>query len=99
MKLSNEDMFSSCIAASDNAGVDKINMDLQKRTDEIRRALLADTEDDAAESFDNLLTGTNPFENLTKWLLRQIPFRRDVSVIKARFGSAVASYFIFCRVV
>lgn len=81
-------------------GNEKINAELQKRTDEIRRALLNDNdEDNETESLDHLLKGSNILTTLTKLLKASVPFKKDINVIQARFGSAVASYFIFCRVV
>lgn len=76
-----------------------LNRELQRRTEEIRRALLTDTESDQFVTFDQILFGHNGFDNFIKWISQKIPFKKDIHTVHARFGGAVASYFIFCRYV
>lgn len=77
------------------------NNDLNKRSDAMRRALLSehDEDDAAAVAVDALL---HPHKKSLCVSLGQLqalltPFRADIRNIQARFGSSVASYFVYYR--
>lgn len=74
------------------------SVDAQRRAEELRKALLFDDDDNnLAIDFESLLQSKNVFAAIMEYLSLFDPFKRDISTIHARFGSSVASYFIFSR--
>lgn len=72
--------------------------DLQKRSEELRRALLYEADDDdVAVSLDDLWKAKDFRRQLYDWINNHLPFRKDIVKIQSRFGSSVASYFMFYR--
>jgi hypothetical protein len=75
------------------------SQELNKRSEDIRKALLFDNDDeDIGLSMEGLLSQHNNLKALMHKLQSLLtPFRRDIRTIQARFGSSTASYFIFYR--
>lgn len=74
------------------------SVDAQRRAEELRKALLfEDDENNLDIDFESLLQSKNIFAALMDYLSIWDPFKRDIGTIHARFGSSVASYFIFSR--
>jgi hypothetical protein len=75
------------------------NASFHARGEEIRKALLADDDDNGGESFsmDDLLSARHGLKVLTLYLKKMLPFKTVVRQIQARFGSSVASYYVFYR--
>lgn len=71
--------------------------DLQKRSEDLRRALLFEDESEVVISFDSLLKSRNVLVVLKEYIAQLKPFKRDIRMVQARFGSSVASYFLFYR--
>jgi chromosome segregation ATPase len=87
---------SSSAIGGGNKGNEKY--DLQKRSDELRKLLLFENDDeDIAISLDDLFKGKNLLNILSEFINYFIPLKRDISTIQSRYGTSVASYFLFYR--
>lgn len=75
--------------------------EVNKRTEQMRKALLSDDNDEgvAALSLNDFMASKNYYKSLKAWLLQSLPFKRDIRTVQARFGTSVASYFVFKRLV
>lgn len=72
--------------------------DMNKRSEQIRKALLSGEGDtELGVSIEALLQSPDLLSMLRGWLLLHLPFRRDLRQIQAKFGSSIASYFTFMR--
>lgn len=70
---------------------------MQKRADELRKALLFENEEDMAINLESILQSKNFWQAIKDYMAYYDPFKRDLSLIQARFGSSVVSYFVFYR--
>lgn len=70
---------------------------MQKRAEELRRALLFENEEDTAINLESILQSKNIWVAIYEYFATVDPFKRDIGLIQSRFGSSVASYFIFNR--
>lgn len=78
----------------------KPNEELQKRAEELRKALLyANDDEGVAITLDDIWKAKDIRKQLFEWLNNHMPFKKDISKIQSRFGSSVASYFVFYRFV
>lgn len=82
-------------------GLTQADQDMLKRHEQFRKALLFENDEEEenkelnALSFDKLFRSANIYSTLKQYILLYcIPLRRDILTIQARFGTAVASYFI-----
>ncbi|RYH29675.1 hypothetical protein EON65_07700 [archaeon] len=77
----------------------KLAIDLQKRSEELRKMLLNENEDDQNSiTMSELWTGKDVKRSLQEVFNYYFaPFRKDIQKIQASFGAAVASYFLFYR--
>lgn len=83
-----------------NAATNQQVADMNKRAEEIRKALLSDDSEEVAVSFDDLFHSKNVLHVIYQWLkLKVTPFKRDITQIQAKFGSSISSYFVFVRFV
>jgi hypothetical protein len=80
-------------------GATQQELEMNKRSEQIRKALLADDGEDVAVNMDDLYKSRNIVAIIQGWLFKYQPFKRDIRQTQARFGSSVASYFIFLRFV
>lgn len=79
-------------------GIGNKKDELYYRSEQIRKALLSDeNEDETAITFDSLLKTYGVKDAIIHYLSVFAPFRRDIRTVQARFGTGVASYFIFYR--
>lgn len=79
-------------------GGGRANEELQKRSDDLRKALLFENDDeDVAITLDDLWKAKNFGKRLMEYINYVMPFKKDISKIQSSFGSSVASYFIFYR--
>eukprot|EP01031_Cornospumella_fuschlensis_P025600 gene25600-30915_t len=79
----------------------KLAIDLQKRSEELRKMLLNENEDDQNSiTISELWTGKDVKKSLQEVFNYYFaPFRKDIQKIQASYGAAVASYFLFYRFV
>jgi hypothetical protein len=70
---------------------------MQKRAEELRRALLFESEEEAVINLESILQSKNLWVAIHEYVASFDPFKRDLSLIQSRYGSSVASYFIFTR--
>ena len=107
LKETNEHLEKQLEEAAENSGntnnfvtVAKRNKSITREasTDQaaLRKALLMDDVNDVKLNLHNL-TASNVRLKLKLLMKRLLPFKRDIQVIKSRFGASVAVYFIFCR--
>lgn len=82
---------------SKSSEINAQNDAMQKRADELRRALLFENEEDTVINLENILQSKNVWIAIQEYVASLDPFKRDLSLIQSRFGSSVASYFIFTR--
>ncbi|KAJ1434367.1 hypothetical protein B484DRAFT_326147, partial [Ochromonadaceae sp. CCMP2298] len=76
------------------------NIEANKRTEQLRRALLSGDGEESSLGLDSeQRRGQNNMQLFMLWVKRVLPFKRDLHMIQARYGSAVSSYFIFQRTV
>jgi hypothetical protein len=77
-----------------------LNREMNKRTEQMRKALLSGENDEevAAISIKDM-NSKNFYKSLKAYALQYLPFKRDLRTVQARFGTSVASYFIFQRMV
>jgi chromosome segregation ATPase len=73
--------------------------ELQKRSEDLRKLLLFENDDD-----DDIAISLNDFfKGKSLWTILQgsfnyfVPFKRDIRTIQSRYGTSVASYFLFYR--
>eukprot|EP01032_Pedospumella_encystans_P012745 gene12745-14720_t len=78
----------------------QMNSDINKRTEQMRRALLSGENDEvAALSLNEARASRDYYKMFKAWAAQRLPFRSDIRTVQARFGTSVASYFVFQRFV
>jgi hypothetical protein len=74
------------------------NKDMNKRTEQLRKALLSGENDEEVATISLAEINTkNFYKNFKAYITRSLPFKQDLRTVQARFGTSVASYFIFQR--
>jgi hypothetical protein len=87
-------------AGSTNHARPNSEADYHRKTEQIRKALLADNDDDEiAVSVDDLLESNNILESALRTIKFYMPLKNDIRQVQAKFGNSVAAYFIFSRFV
>ena len=77
-----------------------IDNEAMKRAEQMRKELLYGENDDELTGLSfNDMNRINIYQTIKRFILKYLPFKRDLRTIQARFGSSVASYFIFQRLV
>lgn len=100
-KNANTNNLSSYVANSRNPAQrnNKLAIDMQKRSEELRKMLLNENDDDQnLVTMSELWTGKDVKKSLQEVFNYYFaPFRKDIQKVQASFGAAVASYFLFYR--
>ncbi len=85
-------------AVRGGGGLTQQEIEMNKRSEQIRKALLSDDDgDEVAVSMDALLKSKDIRAIIQGWVALHMPFKRDLRQIQAKFGSSIASYFTFSR--
>lgn len=67
------------------------------KSENLRKALTEDDDDDEALDLDDLFHSTSWFARAVAYFLQLVPFKNDIRQIQAKHGASVASYFVFSR--
>ena len=100
MALKEQDDIDNKSSLLVNAGPNRRVFDgeLNARSEQLRKALLFDNEDDEAITLNDVFKSDNWFVAFYEYtIVLLVPFKRHLRQIQAKFGSSVASYFMFYR--
>ncbi len=85
---------------SGNGAHTQQEIEMNKRAEQIRKALLSDEDgEEVAGAMDELLQSRDLWAILRGYMRLYAPFKSDIRQMQAKFGSSVASYFVFSRFV